>query len=129
MWPARWRHWRSPPRPAGSAWSRTPSPARACRRDGTGSAPVRADGRYAGSALRMDSAVANLVAAGIGLTDVVAAATRIPADLIGRGDLGRIAPGAAADLVWLGDDLRARAAWVGGRQAHGPGPRARRGGR
>jgi N-acetylglucosamine-6-phosphate deacetylase len=76
--------------------------------------PVRSDGTLAGSALRMDRAVANLVSIGASLTDAVAAATRIPADLIGRPDLGRIAPGAAADLTWLGDDLRTRATWVNG---------------
>jgi N-acetylglucosamine-6-phosphate deacetylase len=81
---------------------------------GEGEPPVRADGTLAGSALRMDTAVANMVAAGIGLTEAVAAATRVPADLIGRPDLGRIAPGAAADLAWLDDDMRASATWVGG---------------
>lgn len=39
--------------------------------------------------------------------------------MIGRPDLGRIAPGALADLVWLGDDLTARATWLGGRLAYG----------
>jgi N-acetylglucosamine-6-phosphate deacetylase len=86
---------------------------------GDGEPPVRADGTMAGSALRMDSAVANMVAAGVGLADAVAAATRIPADLIGRPDLGRIAVSAAADLTWLDDDLRARATWIGGRQVFG----------
>jgi N-acetylglucosamine-6-phosphate deacetylase len=81
---------------------------------GDGEPPVRGDGTLAGSGLRMDAAVANLVTAGVGLPEAVAAATRVPADLIGRPDLGRIAPGAAADLAWLGDDLRTRAAWVGG---------------
>jgi N-acetylglucosamine-6-phosphate deacetylase len=81
---------------------------------GDGEPPVRADGTLAGSALRMDVAVSNLVAAGIGLAEAVAAASRVPADLIGRPDLGRIARGAAADLAWLGDDLRARATWIGG---------------
>jgi N-acetylglucosamine-6-phosphate deacetylase len=81
---------------------------------GDGEPPVRGDGTLAGSGLRMDAAVANMVTAGIGLAEAVAAASRIPADLIGRPDLGRIAPGAAADLAWLGDDLRTRAAWVGG---------------
>ena len=51
---------------------------------GDGTPPVRADGTLAGSALRMDAAVANMVRAGAGLPDVIAAATRIPADLIGR---------------------------------------------
>ncbi|HET9898275.1 MAG TPA: N-acetylglucosamine-6-phosphate deacetylase [Streptosporangiaceae bacterium] len=87
---------------------------------GDGAPPVRADGTFAGSALRMDSAVANMVATGIGLADAVAAATRIPADLIGRRDLGRLAPGAAADLAWLSDDLRTVATWVDGHQVYGP---------
>jgi N-acetylglucosamine-6-phosphate deacetylase len=68
----------------------------------------------------MDSAVANMVAVGIGLHDAVAAATRIPADLIGRPDLGRIAAGGAADLTWLSDDLRTVATWVAGHQVYGP---------
>jgi N-acetylglucosamine-6-phosphate deacetylase len=88
--------------------------------EGDGTPPVRADGTLAGSALRMDSAVANMVAVGIGLPDAVAAATRIPADLIGRPDLGRIAPGGAADLTWLSDDLRTVATWVAGQQVYGP---------
>ena len=67
----------------------------------------------------MDQAVSNAVAVGLGLPEAVAAATRIPADLIGRPDLGRLEAGAAADLAWLGDDLRARAAWVAGEQAYG----------
>jgi N-acetylglucosamine-6-phosphate deacetylase len=85
---------------------------------GQNAAPVRADGTLAGSALRMDRAVANAAAVGMGLTAAIAAATRIPADLIGRPDLGRLSPGAAADLVWLGDDLMTRATWVAGRRAH-----------
>ena len=84
-----------------------------------GGAPVRPGGTLAGSALRMDQAVGNAVAVGLGLPEAVAAATRIPADLIGRPDLGRLAAGAAADLAWLGDDLRARATWVGGEQVYG----------
>ncbi|MHB1430998.1 MAG: amidohydrolase family protein, partial [Streptosporangiaceae bacterium] len=88
-----------------------------------GAPPVRADGTLAGSALRLDRAVANLVGAGIGLREAVAAATAIPADLIGRPDLGRITPGAAADLTWLTKDLRAAATWVGGRLVFGRPPR------
>ena len=84
-----------------------------------GGAPVRPGGTLAGSALRMDQAVGNAVAVGLGLPEALAAATRIPADLIGRPDLGRLAAGAAADLAWLGDDLRARATWVGGEQVYG----------
>jgi N-acetylglucosamine-6-phosphate deacetylase len=91
---------------------------------GEGVPPLRADGTIAGSALRMDVAVANAVACGVLLADAVAAATRIPADLIGRPDLGRIAPGAAADLVWLSPRLTTRATWVGGRLAYTDGTQA-----
>ena len=80
-----------------------------------GAPPVRRDGTLAGSALRMDVAVANAVGSGVPLAVAVAAATVVPADLIGRPDLGRIAAGATADLVWLGDDLRTRATWIAGR--------------
>jgi N-acetylglucosamine-6-phosphate deacetylase len=86
--------------------------------------PRRADGTIAGSGLRLDAAIANVVAAGIDLSSAVDAATRLPADVIGRPDLGRIAPGATADLVWLGDDLTARATWLGGRLAYGQLPSA-----
>jgi len=82
-------------------------------------APVRPGGTLAGSALRMDLAVSNAVAVGLGLPEAVAAASWIPADLIGRPDLGRLAAGTAADLAWLGDDLRARATWVSGARVYG----------
>ncbi|HEV2376500.1 MAG TPA: N-acetylglucosamine-6-phosphate deacetylase [Streptosporangiaceae bacterium] len=85
---------------------------------GDTAAPLRDDGTLAGSALRMDRAIANAVAVGLGLNEAVAAATRIPADLIGRPDLGRLAPGATVDLTWLSDDLRTLATWVGGEQAY-----------
>ena len=76
--------------------------------------PVRDDGTLAGSALRLDEAIGNAVGLGIDPAVAVAAASRTPADLIGRGDLGRIAPGVPADLVWLGDDYRTRKTWIGG---------------
>lgn len=83
-----------------------------------GAPPVRLDGTFAGSALAMDVAVATMARAGVGLATAVAAATRVPADLLGRGDLGRLGPGSAADLVWLDDDLRVRAAWIAGELAY-----------
>jgi N-acetylglucosamine-6-phosphate deacetylase len=89
-----------------------------------GAPPVRADGTLAGSALRMDVAVANAVTSGIALPAAVAAATRIPADLIGRPDLGRLRPGAAADLVWLSPQLRTRATWIAGQLVYTDGAAA-----
>ncbi|MEU8121011.1 N-acetylglucosamine-6-phosphate deacetylase [Spirillospora sp. NPDC049024] len=83
--------------------------------------PLRADGTIAGSGLRLDEAVGNAIALGVGAAAAVDAATRIPADLVGRPDLGRIAPGAAADLVWLGPDHRAHATWVNGQEVFGGG--------
>jgi N-acetylglucosamine-6-phosphate deacetylase len=131
---------------------------------GDGVPPRRADGGLAGSALRIDRAVANMhaallarggnpplrfpggvppdppapasrwlggdtpsarpaspaigLAAGAGLPEAVAAASRVPADLIGRPDLGRLAPGAAADLVWLDDDLQTAATWIDGERVY-----------
>jgi N-acetylglucosamine-6-phosphate deacetylase len=79
-------------------------------------APLRADGTLAGSALRMDEAIANAVRIGVDPVTAVDAATVVPADLIGRPDLGRIAPGAAADLVWLDADYRTLTTWVDGQR-------------
>jgi N-acetylglucosamine-6-phosphate deacetylase len=84
-----------------------------------GEPPRRADGTLAGANLRLDDAVARAVAIGATPAQAISAASRVPADVLGRSDLGRIAPGAAADLVWLGPDFRARATWVGGRLAYG----------
>lgn len=84
--------------------------------------PLRADGTIAGSGLRLDDAVGNAIGLGIDAAAAVDAATRVPADLIGRPDLGRIAPGAAADLVWLGPDHRARTTWINGQEAFGGTP-------
>ncbi|MFI5065626.1 MAG: amidohydrolase family protein, partial [Streptosporangiales bacterium] len=53
-----------------------------------------------------------------GLAEAVAAASRVPADLIGRPELGRLAPGAVADLVWLDDELRTAATWIDGERVY-----------
>jgi len=83
-----------------------------------GRPPRRADGTIAGSALRMDEAIANAVLhCEVDLETAVNAATLVPAQAVGRGDLGVLTPGAPADLVWLGEDLTTRATWVGGQLA------------
>ncbi len=72
------------------------------------------DGRLAGSVLTMDRALATLVARGATLAEAVHAASRAPALLIGRPDLGRIAVGAPADIAVLDDELRVLRTFVGG---------------
>ncbi|MGH9243156.1 MAG: N-acetylglucosamine-6-phosphate deacetylase [Acidimicrobiales bacterium] len=64
-----------------------------------------ADGTLAGSVLTMDAAVRNLIEVGVSLDDAVAAATAVPAGLVGRPDLGVLVPGAMADVVVLDDSL------------------------
>lgn len=65
-----------------------------------------ASGTIAGSTLTMDAAVRYVVQhCGVTLDDAVAAASTRPADTMGRLDVGRIAPGAKADLVVLDDEL------------------------
>ena len=76
--------------------------------------PRRADGVLAGSVLRLDQAVRNVAGLGVPLEHALLAATRNPADVLGRPDLGRIEPGALADFVWWSDDLEVRGVWVGG---------------
>ena len=78
----------------------------------------RTDGTIAGSSLSLDVAVRNLVNVGIAASEVLDAATRVPADVLGRTDLGRLATGAKADLVWWSDDLRPLRVWIGGKVAY-----------
>ena len=85
------------------------------------SPPLRADGTIAGSMLRLDQAIGNLVGLGIEPVEAVEAATRVPADLLGRSDLGRLEPGTRADLVWLSDAWKALATWIDGAEVwHDP---------
>ena len=84
-----------------------------------GAPPVRSDGTIAGSSLRLDDAVTNAVSCGIDHAVALTAASRVPADALGRPDLGRIQLGLPADLVWLGDDGRARTTWLDGRVVSG----------
>jgi N-acetylglucosamine-6-phosphate deacetylase len=65
-----------------------------------------ADGQLAGSVLTMDRAVRELVALGASTPEAVHAATAAPARLLGRPELGTLAPGARADVTVLDDDLR-----------------------
>ena len=70
-----------------------------------GGVPTREDGVLAGTVLTMIDAVRNLHALGIPFEDVIAAATSVPARIVGRPDLGVIEQGAPADIVVLDDRL------------------------
>jgi N-acetylglucosamine-6-phosphate deacetylase len=74
----------------------------------------RTDGTLAGSALTMIEAVRNLHALGAELEEALAAASTVPARIVGRDDLGRLAVGAPADVVVLDDRLEVQRALVAG---------------
>lgn len=84
-----------------------------------GRATLAGTSTLAGSVIALDSAVRNLVAAGVPLPDAVAAATTNPLTLLGVTDRGRIAVGQRADLVELDADLSVRrvmraGVWIAG---------------
>lgn len=62
-----------------------------------------ADGTLAGSVLTMDRAVGNLIGLGVPEVEALEAASRVPAGLVGRPELGTLRPGTPADLVVLDD--------------------------
>ena len=64
-----------------------------------------ADGTLAGSASSVLDGVRTLVRLGIPLADAIGAATTVPARILRRADLGRLEPGAPADIVVLDDRL------------------------
>jgi N-acetylglucosamine-6-phosphate deacetylase len=72
------------------------------------------DGMLAGSALTMIDAVRNLHALGAPLEEALAAASTVPARIARRDDLGRLAPGAAADIVVVDDRLEVQRVLVEG---------------
>lgn len=80
------------------------------RADGGG---YRSDGTLAGSRLTLDQVIARAVASGVPLAQALLSATRVPARLLGRGDLGEIAVGARADLTLFTEGGSIRT-WVGG---------------
>jgi N-acetylglucosamine-6-phosphate deacetylase len=58
--------------------------------------------------------VRNLHALGVALEEALAAASTVPARIVGRNDLGRLAVGAPADVVVLDDRLEVQRALVAG---------------
>ena len=74
------------------------------------------DGVISGSALDMASAVRNACEMlGLGLPEAVRMASAQPAEFLGLDqEVGRIAAGLRADLVWLDQGLCVRGTWIGG---------------
>ena len=85
------------------------------------------DGTLAGSALTMDRAVREAVEAlRIPLAEAVRMATETPAEILGKPEKGRIAPGADADLVLLTPDRSVQETIVAGETVYGRGDDGRR---
>lgn len=86
-------------------------------RGATDEPPRTPNGALAGSVLRLDAAIRNLVAwTGAALPAAVATVTATPARLLGVHDRGVLEPGARADVVVLDDRLEIDAVLVAGRR-------------
>ncbi len=79
----------------------------------TGGKCTLPDGTIAGSVSNLHQEVKNLVSWGVPFEQAVKSASLIPARAIGLdGELGSIAPGKAADLVMLDENLDIASVWV-----------------
>jgi N-acetylglucosamine-6-phosphate deacetylase len=76
----------------------------------------RPDGTIAGAGIVLDEGVRRMIAAGMDPATVLSSCTEVAAASLGQPDLGRVAAGALADLVWWDEDYFPRRAWVGGRE-------------
>ncbi len=74
----------------------------------------REDGTISGAGALLDEDVRRMIAAGLDPALVLDAATRVPAQALGRDDIGQIVPGAYADLVLWDEGWQPRQVWVGG---------------
>lgn len=77
----------------------------------TGQPPMRADGVIAGSAVRLDECIKNVIDCAVSPELAIAAATSVPAKVLGLTDRGQIKPGLRADLALLSDSGRASKVW------------------
>ena len=68
--------------------------------------PRTPKGRLAGGTSTVPEALRRLVALGVPFAEAVDAATRVPARILGRTDIGSLEPGARADVVVLDDELQ-----------------------
>lgn len=73
------------------------------------------DGTLAGADISLPQSVHHLVEMGVDTARALAMASRIPADVIGAQDRGRISSGARADLVFLSTDFSLQKTCVSGK--------------
>lgn len=85
-----------------------------------GRATLQGTDTLAGSVIALDSAVRNVVRAGVPLPAAIAAASTNPAALLGAADRGALEAGRRAHLVELDDDLRVLRVSRGGGWVAGP---------
>jgi N-acetylglucosamine-6-phosphate deacetylase len=77
------------------------------------------DGTLAGSILRMDEAVRNMIVySGCSLADAVQMASTVPARLMGLPNLGALVPGSAADIVVLSPEYEVTHTFIAGALAY-----------
>ncbi len=81
--------------------------------DGVGRRP---DGTVCGAGIVLDEGMRRMIAAGLDPALVLTAATETAARAMRRDDLGRLAAGALADLVWWDEAWHPRRVWIGGRE-------------
>ena len=74
----------------------------------------RENGTLAGAGIVLDEGVRRMIAAGLDPATVLASCTEVAARSLRRTDVGRLAAGALADLVWWDADWQPRRVWVGG---------------
>jgi N-acetylglucosamine-6-phosphate deacetylase len=85
-----------------------------------GAAARRLDGTLAGSTLTLDRAVRIMIEhGGAHVEAALSMATQVPAQLLDRDDVGRLAVGCAADLALWSSSMEVEATYVGGRLAFG----------
>jgi N-acetylglucosamine-6-phosphate deacetylase len=78
------------------------------------------DGTLAGADIDFPGAIRVLAREGVPLGRALRMATVAPARVLGRDDLGRLAPGGAADFVHLDEGLALRAVWRAGAEIARP---------
>jgi N-acetylglucosamine-6-phosphate deacetylase len=81
--------------------------------------PVRdAEGRLAGGGATLLDGARRLHALGVPAADALLTATAVPARLLGRRDVGTLAPGACADVIVLDERLALRRVLLAGEEVH-----------